>query len=81
MTTKEKLQELLIILKNLCKDGIVSPKETSNLQDWVDENSVCFDNEGYAKVIDPLQRFLDNGELCDKEQIEIISIVEKMIKK
>lgn len=78
MSKIELLNELLSIVENVCKDGIVSPNEVSKLQDWVDENSVGFVGEEYNTLICPLQDFLDNGEFCGEEQGELISIIEKM---
>ena len=72
MSNKELLKELLILVENVCKDGIVSPNEVGKLQDWVDENSVEFVGEEYNTLICPLQNFLDNGEFCDEEQRELI---------
>ena len=80
MSKIEILNELLSIVENVCKDGIVSPNEVGKLQDWVDENSVEFVGEEYNTLICPLQDFLDNGEFCGKEQRELIAIVEKIIK-
>lgn len=81
MSKIELLNELLSIVENVCKDGIVSPNEVGKLQDWVDENSVEFLGEEYNTLICPLQDFLDNGEFCGEEQRELIAIVEKIIKK
>ena len=78
MSKTELLNELLSIVENVCKDGIVSPNEVSKLQDWVDENSVEFVGKEYNALICPLQDFLDNGEFCCEEQDELISIIEKM---
>ena len=80
MSKTELLNELLSIVENVCKDGIVSPNEVGKLQDWVDENSVEFLGEEYNTLICPLQDFLDNGEFCGEEQSELISIIEKIIK-
>ena len=78
MTKKELLIELLSIVENVCKDGIVSPNEVDKLQDWVDENSVEFVGEEYNALIGPLQVFLDNGEFCCEEQRELINIISNM---
>lgn len=75
---KELLNELLSIVENVCKDGIVSPNEVDKLQDWVDENSVEFIGEEYETIICPLQAFLDNGEFCNGEQNELIKIIKNM---
>lgn len=79
MSKIELLNELLSIVENVCKDGIVSPNEVGKLQDWVDENSVGFVGEEYNTLICPLQDFLDNGEFCGEEQRELIKIIEKII--
>ena len=78
MSKTKLLNELLSILENICKDGIVSPKEVSKLQDWVDENSVEFVGEEYNTLICPLQDFLDNGEFCGEEQDELIKIINNL---
>lgn len=78
MSKIELLNELLSIVENVCKDGIVSPNEVSKLQDWVDENSVEFVGEEYNTLICPLQDFLDNGEFCGEEQGELIKIIKNM---
>lgn len=78
MSKIQLLNELLSIVENVCKDGIVSPNEVGKLQDWVDENSVEFVGEEYNTLICPLQDFLDNGEFCGEEQNELISIIENM---
>ena len=74
------LNELLSIVENVCKDGIVSLNEVSKLQDWVDENSVEFVSEEYNVLICPLQDFLDNGEFCGEEQDELVKIIKKINK-
>ena len=79
MTKKELLIELLSIVENVCKDGIVSPNEVDKLQDWVDENSVEFVGEEYNVLIGPLQVFLDNGEFCCEEQTLLLKIIDKML--
>ena len=79
MSNKELLKELLILVENVCKDGIVSPNEVGKLQDWVDENSVEFVGEEYNTLICPLQDFLDNGEFCGEEQGELIKIINNLI--
>ena len=77
---KEKLLvDLLDILNNVCKDGVVSQKEMGKLQDWVDENAVEFIGEEYSLIICPLQAFLDNGEFCNEEQAEVIQIINNLI--
>lgn len=78
MSKIELLNELLSIVENVCKDGIVSPNEVDKLQDWVDENSVEFVGEEYNTLICPLQDFLDNGEFCGEEQRELINIISNM---
>ena len=78
MSKIELLNELLSIVENVCKDGIVSPNEVSKLQDWVDENSVEFVGEEYNVLICPLQEFLDNGEFCGGEQNKLIKIIKNM---
>lgn len=78
MSKTELLNELLSIVENVCKDGIVSPNEVGKLQDWVDENSVEFVGEEYNTLICPLQDFLDNGEFCGEEQRELINIISNM---
>lgn len=78
MSKTEILNELLSIVENVCKDGIVSPNEVGKLQDWVDENSVEFVGEEYNTLISPLQKFLDNGEFCGAEQVELIKIIKNI---
>ena len=78
MSKIELLNELLRIVENVCKDGIVSPNEVDKLQDWVDENSVEFVGEKYNTLICPLQEFLDNGEFCSEEQSELIKIINSI---
>ena len=78
MSKTELLNELLRVVENICKDGIVSPNEVNKLQDWVDENSVEFVGEEYNTLICPLQDFLDNGEFCGEEQRELINIISNM---
>ncbi len=78
MSKTKLLNELLSILENICKDGIVSPNEVSKLQDWVDENSVEFVGEEYNTLICSLQDFLDNGEFCGEEQSELIKIINSI---
>ena len=80
MSKTELLNELLSIVENVCKDGIVSLNEVSKLQDWVDENSVEFVSEEYNVLICPLQDFLDNGEFCGEEQDELVKIIKKINK-
>lgn len=80
MNKKELLGDLLNIVENVCKDGIVSPNEINKLQDWVDENSVEFVGEEYNTLICPLQEFLDNGEFCGEEQKKLINIIKKLLK-
>ena len=79
MSNKELLKELLILVENVCKDGIVSPNEVGKLQDWVDENSVEFVGEEYNALICPLQDFLDNGEFCGEEQENLVTIINNLI--
>ena len=79
MSKIELLNELLSILENVCKDGIVSPNEVGKLQDWVDENSVEFVGEEYNTLICPLQDFLDNGEFCGEEQENLVAIINNLI--
>mgnify|MGYP003447294307 CR=1 FL=1 len=76
MSKTELLNELLSIVEDVCKDGIVSPNEVSKLQDWVDENSVEFVGEEYNVLICPLQEFLDNGEFCGGEKNKLIKNIE-----
>lgn len=78
MSKIELLNELLRIVENVCKDGIVSPNEVGKMQDWIEWNSVEFVGEEYNTLIIPLQKFLDNGEFCGEEQSEIISIIQKI---
>ncbi len=78
MKKTELLNELLSIVENICKDGIVSPNEVGKLQDWVDENSVEFIGEEYNTLICSLQDFLDNGEFCGEEQDKLIKIIKNM---
>jgi hypothetical protein len=80
MSKIELLNELLSIVENVCKDGIVSPNEVSKLQDWVDENSVEFVGEEYNTLICPLQDFLDNGEFCGGEQKYVFKMIKELIK-
>ena len=79
MSKIELLNELLRIVENVCKDGIVSPNEVNKLQDWVDENSVEFVGEEYNTLICPLQDFLDNGEFCGEEQEILVAIINNLI--
>ena len=79
MNKTELLNELLNIVENVCKDGIVSPNEVSKMQDWVDENSVEFVGEEYNFLICPLQEFLDNGEFCSEEQSKLIAKIKKLL--
>ena len=79
MSKKELLNELLSIVENICKDGIVSPNEVGKLQDWVEGNSVEFIGEEYNMLIIPLQKFLDNGEFCGEEQDELLKIINAML--
>ena len=78
MNKTKLLNELLSILENICKDGIVSPNEVGKLQDWVEWNSVEFVGEEYNTLIIPLQKFLDNGEFCGEEQDELIKIINNL---
>lgn len=79
MSKTKLLNELLSILENICKDGIVSPNEVSKLQDWVEGNSVEFIGEEYNILIIPLQKFIDNGEFCGEEQNELLKIINAML--
>ena len=75
MNKKELLNELFNIVENVCKDGVVSPKEISKLQDWIDNNLVEFLETKYDTLIRLLQKFLDNGEFCGEEQEEFLKTI------
>ena len=79
MRKKELLLELLKLVENICKDGIVYPSEVEKMQDWLDENSVDFVGEEYNVLICPLQNFLDDGEFCSDEQNKLIKIINSLI--
>lgn len=70
----ELIEEISNLIDTILSDGIVSPKEISALQDWLDENSVEFDGNVYKEFIVPLQKFIEDGQLksCEIESVRKI---------
>ena len=63
----ELIEEISNLIDTILSDGIVSPKEISALQDWLDENSVEFYGNVYKEFIVPLQKFIEDGQLTSWE--------------
>ena len=67
MKDTELIEQISNIIDVILSDGIVSSKEISMLQDWLDENSVEFDGNVYKEFIVPLQKFIEDGQLTSGE--------------
>ena len=78
MQQKELIEEISKIIDVILSDGIVSPHEISVLQDWLDENSVEFNDNNYSAFIVPLQKFIEDGQLNNAEIDSIKKILAEI---
>ena len=67
MNNKELIEQISNIIDAILSDGIVSPHEINVLQDWLDDNSVEFNDNNYSAFIVPLQKFIEDGQLTNGE--------------
>ena len=79
MNKTEKLLSLKNTLNIIVKDNLISLDEIYLLQDWIDENAVDFVGERYNNLIIPLQKFIDDGNLTEKEINDILCIIDSEI--
>lgn len=76
MTKIEAINFLKTKFIKMLEDGIITPNEISEIQDWIDENGVLFVGEEYKNVILPLQEFIEDGEYSDNEIKKTYAILE-----
>ena len=78
MTKIEAINLLKTKFIKMLEDGMITPNEINEIQDWIDENGVLLVGEEYNKIILPLQQFIEDGEYSDNEISRTLSILESI---